>query len=48
MDTNQVQTALPKPPPQVAEENIEDEKAFRNIFADLESVDLPLGTTLRY
>lgn len=25
-----------------------DEKAFGNIFPELESVDLPLGTSLRY
>uniref|UniRef100_A0A8D0DA52 Exocyst complex component n=1 Tax=Sander lucioperca TaxID=283035 RepID=A0A8D0DA52_SANLU len=31
----------------VQEENKEEEKVFGNIFAELESVDLPLGTTLR-
>lgn len=48
MDTQRVHTALPDPPSEDAEGNKEEEKAFQNIFADLESVDLPLGTTLRY
>lgn len=46
MDTDRVHAALPDPPSQVEEEKVE-EKAFGNFFAELESVDLPLGTTLR-
>ncbi|XP_041671317.1 exocyst complex component 6 isoform X2 [Cheilinus undulatus] len=42
-----VHAALPDPPLQSEDENKEEEKAFGNIFAELESVDLPLGTTLR-
>lgn len=38
---------LPGPNSHTDEEN-KDEKAFGNIFAELESVDLPLGTSLRY
>ncbi|KAI3365346.1 hypothetical protein L3Q82_010432 [Scortum barcoo] len=47
MAGDRVNAALPDPPSQCEEENKEDEKAFGNIFAELESVDLPLGTTLR-
>lgn len=43
MASDRVRTALPDPPGQD-----EEEKAFANIFAELESVELPLGTTLRY
>ncbi|XP_036936977.1 exocyst complex component 6 isoform X1 [Acanthopagrus latus] len=47
MASDRVHAALPDPPSQSEEENKEEEKAFGNIFAELESVDLPLGTTLR-
>ncbi|KAK1875016.1 Exocyst complex component 6, partial [Dissostichus eleginoides] len=47
MASNRVHTALPDPPSLSEEENKEEEKVFGNIFAELESVDLPLGTTLR-
>uniref|UniRef100_A0A671V0L6 Exocyst complex component n=1 Tax=Sparus aurata TaxID=8175 RepID=A0A671V0L6_SPAAU len=47
MASDRVHAALPNPPSQSEEENKEEEKAFGNIFAELESVDLPLGTTLR-
>ncbi|XP_070707455.1 exocyst complex component 6 isoform X2 [Pempheris klunzingeri] len=47
MASDRVHAALPDPPCQSEEENKEEEKAFENIFAELESVDLPLGTTLR-
>lgn len=46
MDTDRVHAALPDPPRQIEEENVE-EKACGNSFAELESVELPLGTTLR-
>lgn len=46
MARDRVHAALPDPPSQGEEENKED-KTFGNIFAELESVDLPLGTTLR-
>nr|XP_033467399.1 exocyst complex component 6 isoform X3 [Epinephelus lanceolatus] len=46
MASDRIHAALPDPPIQNEEENKED-KAFGNIFAELESVDLPLGTTLR-
>lgn len=48
MDADRVHAALPDPPSQGEEDNKEEEKAFGNTFAELESVDLPLGTTLRY
>lgn len=35
--------ALPDPP----EEDDREEKVYGNVLAELESVDLPLGTTLR-
>lgn len=47
MARDRVHAVLPDPPTQSEEEN-KEEKAFGNIFAELESVDLPLGTTLRY
>ncbi|XP_034425887.1 exocyst complex component 6 isoform X5 [Hippoglossus hippoglossus] len=47
MATDRVHAALPDPPSQNEEDNREEEKVFGNIFAELESVDLPLGTTLR-
>ncbi|XP_033975705.1 exocyst complex component 6 isoform X8 [Trematomus bernacchii] len=47
MASNRVHAALPDPPSLSEEENKEEEKVFGNIFAELESVDLPLGTTLR-
>ncbi|XP_056221769.1 exocyst complex component 6 isoform X3 [Seriola aureovittata] len=47
MTSYRVHAALPDPPSQNEEDNKEEEKAFGNIFAELESVDLPLGTTLR-
>ncbi|XP_020494073.2 exocyst complex component 6 isoform X3 [Labrus bergylta] len=47
MSVDRVHAALPDPPLQSEEENREEEKAFGNAFAELESVDLPLGTTLR-
>lgn len=47
MASNRVHAALPDPPGPSEEENKEEEKVFGNIFAELESVDLPLGTTLR-
>uniref|UniRef100_A0A3B5RC73 Exocyst complex component n=1 Tax=Xiphophorus maculatus TaxID=8083 RepID=A0A3B5RC73_XIPMA len=46
MDTDRVHAALPDPPSQIEEEKVE-EKACGNFFAELESVELPLGTTLR-
>ncbi|CAL8308254.1 unnamed protein product [Boreogadus saida] len=48
METEGGNTVLPDPPTQ-REKDIkeEDEKAYGNIFTELESVDLPLGTTLR-
>lgn len=43
MASDRVCAALPDPPGQ------DDEgKVFGNIFAELESVELPLGATLRY
>ncbi|KAK0146570.1 Exocyst complex component 6 [Merluccius polli] len=47
MDKERVNTALPDLSTQ-SEKDIkeEDEKAYGNIFTELESVDLPLGTTL--
>nr|XP_043869749.1 exocyst complex component 6 isoform X2 [Solea senegalensis] len=47
MARDRVHAALPDPPIQNEEDNNEAEKAFGNVFAELESVDLPLGTTLR-
>ncbi|XP_028990175.1 exocyst complex component 6 isoform X2 [Betta splendens] len=47
MANNRVHASLPDPPSQSEEENQEEEKAFGRICAELESVDLPLGTTLR-
>ncbi|XP_060884162.1 exocyst complex component 6 isoform X3 [Labrus mixtus] len=47
MSVDRVHAALPDPPLQSEEENREEEKAFGNAFAELESVELPLGTTLR-
>ncbi|XP_044034296.1 exocyst complex component 6 isoform X10 [Siniperca chuatsi] len=47
MASDRGNAALPDPPTQSEEENKEEEKTFWNIFAELESVDLPLGTTLR-
>ncbi|XP_019748184.1 exocyst complex component 6 isoform X4 [Hippocampus comes] len=47
MDSKRVHAALPDPPYQRRDNNEEEEKVFGNIFAELESVDLPLGTTLR-
>lgn len=47
MAKDRVFASLPDPPSQSEEENQEEEKAFGSIFAELESVDLPLGTTLR-
>uniref|UniRef100_A0A3Q0QVU2 Exocyst complex component n=1 Tax=Amphilophus citrinellus TaxID=61819 RepID=A0A3Q0QVU2_AMPCI len=46
MASNRIHAALPDLPSQSEGENTE-QKAFGNIFAELESVDLPLGTTLR-
>lgn len=39
-----------KPLPDIPEDDgsRDDEKGFGNVFAELESVDLSLGTTLRY
>lgn len=48
MASNTVHAALPDPPSQSEEESKDQENAFGNIFAELEYVDLPLGTTLRY
>ncbi|XP_047464576.1 exocyst complex component 6 isoform X3 [Mugil cephalus] len=47
MASDRVHAALPNPPSQGEKENKEEENVFGNIFAELESVDLPLGTTLR-
>lgn len=47
MDSKRVHAALPDPPCQRRDDKEEEEKVFGNIFAELESVDLPLGTTLR-
>uniref|UniRef100_A0A3Q1DAC2 Exocyst complex component n=1 Tax=Amphiprion ocellaris TaxID=80972 RepID=A0A3Q1DAC2_AMPOC len=47
MASNRVHAALPDPPNQSEEEHKAEQKAFENFFAELESVDLPLGTTLR-
>ncbi|XP_063749075.1 exocyst complex component 6 isoform X1 [Eleginops maclovinus] len=47
MASNRVHATLPDPPSLSEEENKEEEKVFGNIFTELESVDLPLGTTLR-
>lgn len=48
MASDRIYAALPDPPGQSEGEGKEEEKkAFGNIFAELESVDLPLGTTLR-
>ncbi|MEQ2230864.1 hypothetical protein ILYODFUR_033623 [Ilyodon furcidens] len=46
MDTDRVHAVLPEPPSQIEEEKVE-EKAIGNFCTELESVDLPLGTTLR-
>ncbi|XP_038135167.1 exocyst complex component 6 isoform X6 [Cyprinodon tularosa] len=46
MDTDRVHAALPDPPSH-SEDLMLEEKAFGNFFAELESVELPLGTTLR-
>ncbi|XP_035467853.1 exocyst complex component 6 isoform X4 [Scophthalmus maximus] len=47
MACDRVHAALPDPPCQSEEDNKEEEKTFGIFFAELESVDLPLGTTLR-
>ncbi|XP_045925120.1 exocyst complex component 6 isoform X4 [Micropterus dolomieu] len=47
MACDRVNAALPDPPNEREEENKEEEKTIWNIFAELESVELPLGTTLR-
>ncbi|XP_038591099.1 exocyst complex component 6 isoform X2 [Micropterus salmoides] len=47
MACDRVNAALPDPPSEREEENKEEEKTIWNIFAELESVELPLGTTLR-
>ncbi|CAJ1080437.1 exocyst complex component 6 isoform X2 [Xyrichtys novacula] len=47
MAADRVHAALPDPPLQSEDDDKEEEKTFGNIFAELESVDLPLGTTLR-
>lgn len=47
MASDRLHAALPEPPSQSEEDNKEEETVFGNIFAELESVDLPLGTTLR-
>lgn len=47
MASDRVHAALPAPPSQSEDENKNEKKTFGNIFAELESVDLPLGTTLR-
>nr|XP_020467343.1 exocyst complex component 6 isoform X2 [Monopterus albus] len=47
MASDRVHAALPDPPSKCEEGNKEEEKTFGNIFAELECVDLPLGTTLR-
>ncbi|XP_008312376.2 exocyst complex component 6 isoform X3 [Cynoglossus semilaevis] len=47
MARDRVHAALPEPPRQNDDNSKEEEKVFGNIFAELESVDLPLGTTLR-
>ncbi|KAM9715385.1 exocyst complex component 6 isoform 5-T5 [Menidia menidia] len=46
MNSDRVHAALPDLPI-LEEEHKEEEKVFGNIFAELESVDLPLGTTIR-
>lgn len=48
MEKESANTALPHVPTQ-SENDIkeEDEKAYGNVFTELESVDLPLGTSLR-
>ncbi|KAM9462068.1 exocyst complex component 6 isoform 3-T3 [Clarias gariepinus] len=43
MESSRVRAPLPSPP----EEDVQEEKVYSNVFAELESVDLPLGTTLR-
>ncbi|CAG5912127.1 unnamed protein product, partial [Menidia menidia] len=45
MNSDRVHAALPDLPI-LEEEHKEEEKVFGNIFAELESVDLPLGTTI--
>ncbi|XP_054456919.1 exocyst complex component 6 isoform X1 [Anoplopoma fimbria] len=47
MACDRVHAALPDPPSQSEDENKEEEMVFGNFFAELESVELPLGTTLR-
>ncbi|XP_061764702.1 exocyst complex component 6 isoform X6 [Nerophis ophidion] len=47
MASKRVHAALPDPPCQRQDDNEAEEKVFGNIFAELESVTLPLGTTLR-
>lgn len=37
-----------KPLPNVPEEEGREDKVYGNVLTELESVDLPLGTTLRY
>ncbi|XP_026771394.3 exocyst complex component 6 isoform X3 [Pangasianodon hypophthalmus] len=43
MESSRVRAPLPSPP----EEDVREEKLYGNVFAELESVDMPLGTTLR-
>lgn len=43
MESSRVRAPLPTPP----EEDVQEEKVYGNVLAELESVDLPLGTTLR-
>lgn len=44
MDNSRVRALPPTPP----EEDIREGKVYGNVLAELETVDLPLGTTLRY
>lgn len=48
MPFNRVCAAEPDLPSQGGGDNNEEEKAFGNYSADLESVELPLGNALRY
>ncbi|XP_057681464.1 exocyst complex component 6 isoform X2 [Corythoichthys intestinalis] len=47
MNSKRIYAALPVPPNQRIEGSKEKENVFGNIFAELESLDLPLGATLR-
>ncbi|XP_049614886.1 exocyst complex component 6 isoform X1 [Syngnathus scovelli] len=47
MDSKRVHAPLPDLPTQGKNDNEDEEKVLGNIFAELESVDLPLGTTMR-